>query len=70
MDVKQLRMMVGEARYVWVRILNGQPVEVGNSPGPTGPMVDGSVWWRFALAEDVRKAINEWATSQSMEGTS
>jgi hypothetical protein len=61
MDFGQLRTLVGESRYVWVRLLDGRPVEVRERAGGPETMVDGSQWWRFVLADDVRKAINEWA---------
>jgi hypothetical protein len=61
-DFGQLRMMVAEGRYVWVRFYDGQPAEVRGSPGGPETMADGSAWFRFVMADDVRKAINEWAS--------
>jgi hypothetical protein len=61
MDIAQLREKVAEARYVWVRVAkDGSPVEVRPTPGGPETMTDGSMWWRFVLANDVRRAINEF----------
>jgi hypothetical protein len=60
-ELVTLRTRVSEARYVWVRILNGTTLEVRESPGGPETMNDGSVWLRFVLADDVRKAINSMA---------
>ena len=58
-ELVTLRLRVSEARYVWVRILGGAALEVRReSPGGPETMTDGSAWYRFVLADDVRKAIN------------
>jgi hypothetical protein len=64
-DIVQLREKVAESRYIWVRLVNGCPVEACNTVGGPETVTDGSVWWRFVLADDVRKAINEWASETS-----
>jgi hypothetical protein len=61
-ELVTLRAHVSEARYFWIRILNGAPVEVARGPGGPDSMNDGSVWLRFILADDVRKAINSMET--------
>ena len=57
-ELVTLRTRVADCRYVWVRLLNGAPVEVSRSPGGPETMNDGSTWYRFVLADDVHKAIN------------
>ena len=62
-ELVTLRERVSEARYVWVRILGGVALEVRReSPGVSDTMTDGSAWYRFVLADDVRKAINTMET--------
>jgi hypothetical protein len=61
-ELVTLRTRVADCRYVWVRLLNGAPVEVGTIPGGPASMADGSAWYRFILSDDVRKAINTMET--------
>ena len=61
-DLVTLRTRGAAWRYVWVRVLNGAPVEVSRSPGGPETMTAGSTWYRFVLADDVRKAINTMET--------
>jgi hypothetical protein len=60
-ELVTLRSRVADSKYVWVKIRNGAPVDVSQSPGGPETMNDGSVWLRFILADDVRKAINTMA---------
>jgi hypothetical protein len=60
-ELVTLRTRVAESKYVWVRMLDGRPVEVSFRVGGPETMNDGSIWLRFVLADDVRKAINTMA---------
>ena len=61
-ELVTLRLRVAESKYVWVRLLNGTPVEVSRSSGGPDTMTDGSAWYRFVYVDDVRKAINTMET--------
>ena len=61
-ELVTLRTRVADCRYVWVRLLNGTPVEVSRSPGGPDTMTDGSPWYRFVFVDDVRKTINTMET--------
>ncbi len=57
-----LRLRVAESKYVWVRLLNGTPVEVSRSPGGPDTMTDGSAWYHFLFSDDVPLEVDGRST--------
>jgi len=58
---RELRERIGNARYVWVLVVDGSLREVRDRPGGPETLAGGGTWLRFISADGVRVAVNEWA---------